>query len=316
MKKILFSTMLFFQAIAFSQAIATSSGISVQGVLKDTSGAPLANLLQASLDFTIYYLDDNEDDGEVIITSITDGVNTNEFGVFSYVVNVDSTTFDSIAFYQTYMRISSGGSEIFDQKLYSVPYATHAKNGYPAGTILPYMGSNLPSGWLWCNGESIPNDVFYASLRDLIGSNTPNLSGVFLRGTGTHGSLVNYYEWGYDPQGRQTTHSGPALRSYQNDGMSRHAHARGDLALEEAGRHIHPFRADGHPTGNSNNDGHSAVGTSGADEGLVDFSENQWWKPIDYAGNHTHTILGNTGVTGNVNEVRPVNYGVNYIIKI
>ena len=33
------------------------------------------------------------------------------------------------------------------------------------------------------------------------------------------------------------------------------------------------------------------------------------------AGNHTHTVKGNSNTTGGA-ETRPVNYGVNYIIKL
>ena len=316
MKNILASLLILMPLIVSSQAIATSSGISVQGLLKDSSGSPLANISNASLRFTVYYLDSNS--SEISITSVDDTVNTDDFGIFSYVVNIGSTAMDNLAFYQGYMKIENGTDEIFNQKLHAVPYATYAKNGYPAGTILPYVGSDLPSGWLWCNGQTIPDDIFHYALREIVGNTTPDLSGVFLRGTGTHGSLINYYEWGYVIQGRQTTYSGPALGAFQDDTMSRHSHwgAEGTLELDEAGRHIHPFRADGHPTGNSDNDGHAAVGTSGADEGLVDFSVGQWWKPIDFAGEHTHTITGNTASTGNSDEVRPVNYGVNYIIKI
>jgi hypothetical protein len=33
------------------------------------------------------------------------------------------------------------------------------------------------------------------------------------------------------------------------------------------------------------------------------------------AGAHSHTVIGNTATTGGT-ETRPINYGVNYIIKI
>lgn len=314
-KYIFFYLLFFIQTLAFSQAIATSSGISVQGLLKDTTGTPLSNVIGASLNFTLYYLD--SDSNITTITSIQDEVNTDDYGVFSYVLNVGSSEFEDLAFYQSYMRIDNGTQQIFNQKLYSVPYAIHARNGYPVGTILPYLGDELPSGWLFCNGESIPNDIFHSNLIALVGENTPNLSGVFLRGTGTQGSLVNYYEWGYNSQGNQTTYSGPDLMTFQNDAMSRHSHSSGTIALSEAGRHIHPVRADGvSPNGtNTTRDGQSVVGTSNSDEGMYEFTD-ETWRPIDYAGEHTHNLGGNTGIRGNGNEVRPVNYGVNYIIKI
>ena len=125
MKNILASLLILMPLIVSSQAIATSSGISVQGLLKDSSGTPLANLSNASLRFTVYYLDSNS--SEISITSVDDTVNTDDFGIFSYVVNIGSAAMETLAFYQGYMKIENGTDEIFNQKLHAVPYATYAK---------------------------------------------------------------------------------------------------------------------------------------------------------------------------------------------
>jgi microcystin-dependent protein len=65
------------------------------------------------------------------------------------------------------------------------------ETGYvmPVGTILAYAGSAAPDGWLICNGTAIPQDDKYKTLRDLIGSNTPNLIGRTLIGAGSSYAL-------------------------------------------------------------------------------------------------------------------------------
>jgi microcystin-dependent protein len=60
------------------------------------------------------------------------------------------------------------------------------KTGFviPVGTIVPYIGSTAPEGWLLCNGALIPEGC--EELKQLIGGNcVPNLNGRFIVGTGT-----------------------------------------------------------------------------------------------------------------------------------
>lgn len=54
----------------------------------------------------------------------------------------------------------------------------------PVGTILPFAGNTLPSGFLWCNGTNITGSE-YATLRGVLGgaTTTPLLNGRFLEGT-------------------------------------------------------------------------------------------------------------------------------------
>ncbi len=70
--------------------------------------------------------------------------------------------------------------------------ATTAANGVPPGTILPYGGNSLPSGFLWCNGNSYPTSA-YPALFNAIQYNyggsgstfsVPNLNGRFPVGVG------------------------------------------------------------------------------------------------------------------------------------
>ena len=49
----------------------------------------------------------------------------------------------------------------------------------PVGTVIMYYGSAAPTGYLECNGQSTTG---YADLEALIGPNTPDLRGEFVRG--------------------------------------------------------------------------------------------------------------------------------------
>ena len=290
--------LLFFCLNIFGQANVTSSGISIQGIARDENNSALANEDQLGLNFKLYYLDNSNT--EQTILNRTGNVRTDAFGVFAYVIEITESAYIKIANTEAYLKVSQGDIVFSNEKLHAVPYAIHAQNGAPTGSIAPFAGTSIPVGWLLCDGSAIPNNAFHQRLRDLVGANTPDLRGVFLRGTGTYDS----------------NHSGPALGEFQTDEFQEHAHGAGQLSTSQSGRHIHPIRADGNPTGNSDNDGHAVVGTDHADEGLVDFSENQWWRPIDWAGEHTHNITGSTSVRGDATETRPVNYGINWIIKI
>ena len=58
--------------------------------------------------------------------------------------------------------------------------------GCPIGSILAWPVGSAPSDggvWLICNGQTIPNS--YSALRNLVGGNTPDLRGKFLRGYGS-----------------------------------------------------------------------------------------------------------------------------------
>ena len=66
----------------------------------------------------------------------------------------------------------------------------------PAGTVISYMASTVPTGYLECNGQAVSRTE-YKSLFDVIGTtygegdksttfNVPDLRGEFLRGTGTN----------------------------------------------------------------------------------------------------------------------------------
>ena len=79
-------------------------------------------------------------------------------------------------------------------------------NAVPVGVVSMYAGTSAPAGWLECNGGAIP--ARYPRLRALIGNNTPDMRGEFVRGW-DHGRGVD---------------SGRAIRSAQGESLDSHTH--------------------------------------------------------------------------------------------
>ena len=105
----------------------------------------------------------------------------------------------------------------------------------PPGTVVAYMGTTAPAGWLLCNGASVSRST-YASLYAVIGNasgsadansfNVPDFRGRFLRG------------WdnaiGRDPDRASRTamatggNAGDAIGSVQTDAFKSHTHTTTD----------------------------------------------------------------------------------------
>jgi len=144
------------------------------------------------------------------------------------------------------------------------------------------------------------------ALRTLLGnvSTTPNLQGMFLRGAGISPLSTELI-----------VKEGPELRSTQQDSNKEHSHNQGDLVTDTDGEHVHSQGT--HPDAVYNRVAATGVGYTVAREPVpqstrIDIIGSE---PMPPAGDHTHTITGNTGDSGGI-ESRPVNYGVNYIIKL
>lgn len=281
-----------FQKVS-AQANVTSSGISIQGIARDENNAAQANIDQLSLTFRIYYLGTGST--EVQILSQTANVKTDNFGVFSYVLTISNAIFTEISNNASYLKVSQGNVVFSDEKLQAVPYAIHAQNGVPTGTIMAYIGATAPAGWLLCDGAAFSDNTTNAKLKELLGGlNTPNLNARYLRGTGT-------------VTGREAI----ALRGTQDDAFKEHNHGV-SLTTSTDGNHNHAngsferlLKRDGTGTGTGfdNSSNEPNINTS-------DVMSN--------AGNHTHTVTGNTANAGSAaaNETRVFAYGVTWIIKI
>lgn len=156
-------------------------------------------------------------------------------------------------------------------------------NSVPVGTIVAYWGSVPPSYWLLCDGTAIPDSC--TTLKSLVGSSTPDLRGMFLRGANiTVGEFQDYST----------------------------ALPRNLLQLSMSGGHTH--------TQLTYSRIYSGVSLSGGGTAIVPTEEViapgansrgmnfQGWQ-TDVSGNHVHDIFGGDS------ETRPKNISVNYIIK-
>ncbi|WP_370408909.1 tail fiber protein [Tenacibaculum dicentrarchi] len=287
-KKFTSSILMLISVLSFSQ------GITVQGIARDPNNNARQNqpiTILAELNYLNPISAAN-----VVTYSETITIITDEFGVFSTVLKVPNSIQSILTAHEHYLKISEGSMIISNELLRYVPYAYSAYNGVPSGSIMPYIGVSAPKGWMLCDGRNIPTTDETAILRDLLGASvTPNLNGMFLRGTGTN------------PVNKQ---DGPALMNTQNDNFKSHSHNSGTLKTANNGIHNH-------------NDGEydKLLRISGARAYYGSFDNSKTRpdllsaKTIKNAGNHNHTISGTTTSTGG-SETRPVNFGVNYIIKL
>ncbi|PQB06772.1 hypothetical protein BST83_06085 [Polaribacter filamentus] len=274
-----------------SQTNVISSGMSIQGIARDETNAAIANIDQLALIFTVYYL--GSGNSEQLIVTRTANVKTDNFGVFSYVLDIDQSQYNQISTQSAYLKVAKGSVVFSNEKLQAVPYAIFAQNGVPTGSIIPFIGTIAPNGWLLCDGTVFNDNVMNAKLKALLGgTTTPNLNGMFLRGTGTAAS------------GKV----GPALKAVQQDVIASHLHAV-NLNTNTMGEHIHTTAFT-----NDDYNGNGGTYTNGTVKD-ANANPNNKTLPTSANGAHAHNINGNSAATGGT-ETRPINYGVNYIIKI
>lgn len=286
-------------AIFFISFSIFSQGISVQGIARDNANAAIKDS-NLTFTFTITKADNTESYKE------TQAIKTDNFGIFSHIVGTgnpqNGLIFNNIDFSisDLKLKIFVNGIEIYNQPFQYSPYAHYAKrsgradNGAPTGSIMPFVGTTAPEGWALCDGASIASVADGAALRDLIGDFTPDLRGMFLRGAGTNAKT------GY------TTYEGPGVKSFQKDENKKHNH-KVDIDTENTGEHSHEDRF-------------TIVATAPIQyiPGLSVKSFLSVGTPVkpqtDIKGKHNHNVNGLTLDSGT--ESRPVNYGVNYIIKL
>jgi hypothetical protein len=297
MKKFYYTAFLFFlTTISFAQ------GISVQGIARDNTSSAITD---ENLTFTFSIVEDDN----TVLYSETQGIKTDNFGVFSHIVNSGNptvNTFNDVDFSIQNLKLKvsvvyDGNSiEVYDQPFQYTPYAhyaaratdaTNAVNGVPTGSIMPYAGDTAPVGWVLCNGQSLTAIDGSTALRAIVGNNAPNLQGTYLRGTGT--SPTN---------GRP----GPALRGVQSDANKAHLHSVNIWSGYTDVSHRHR---------NSLGDGGNGTSTFAPNFSDTNTGTYRASYTDNTSINHRHAVNGDTGTTGN-SETRVVGYGVNYIIKL
>lgn len=171
------------------------------------------------------------------------------------------------------------GIVYIDVNAVNTPYLV-GQSSIPVGSVYAFLGATAPTGYLLCDGLSylVAN---YPDLHGVIGYNyggsglnfnVPDYRGMFLRGTGTHGSLAMAGGGNF---------SGPALHGNQLDLSLTHTHSlRGAAGLFGGSNNVNPFD---------------------------DTSASPTRITPTYAPDQSRAAG---------NETRPVNYGVNYIIKV
>lgn len=282
--KLLLMLCLFCASISnYAQSSASQSGIAVQGIARDANNTAIANQ-DISLTYTLYYVEASRE--EVVYTT-TKVLRTDAFGVFSDVIDPTSVNNSLFANNSVYLKIDKGSDNISNEKLHHVPYAIAANNGVPTGSIMPFIGTAAPVGWVLCDGAVLPSTA--KALIAMVGNNAPDLRGMFLRGAGQNSNTANAAEIA------PNTLNGTQMSTNKNHTHTGTTAANGEHSHAEAAPFFYdPNNADGGFSGGGNQIGKRTVQT-----GL--------------SGNHSHTFT--TDAAG-ATESRPINYGVNYIIKL
>jgi microcystin-dependent protein len=177
-------------------------------------------------------------------------------------------------------------------------------NLLPSGMIIAYTGTNEPTGYLLCNGQTLNADTNsnYKNLFNVIGNQfggtnstnfkVPDYRGMFLRGTGISG--VSGY----------TNYRGQALNTPTTHATQTHTHNITDSGHTHGLSKLYNFLRWVAPNGDRS-----------AGYGNQFHGEDQ---STDTA--YANITINDSSSTGNrytdPNETRPVNYSVNYLIKI
>lgn len=126
------------------------------------------------------------------------------------------------------------------QTFTAAPYAIYAENvgpnsSVPPGSVVAYMGTNPPAGWLLCDGSAVSRTV-YSRLFGIIGVsngsgdgmntfNVPDLRGMFLRGV--DGDAGVDIDKALRTAAKPGGNAGNAVGSVQQDQFKSHNHANG-----------------------------------------------------------------------------------------
>ena len=211
----------------------------------------------------------------------------------------------------------------------------------PPGSIVSYVGSSIPEGWLLCNGSAISR-VTYSALFSIIqtnfgggdGSTTfnlPNYQGAFLRGAGTqtHSSITYGYLTGTTTARTINTAQGTSTQTHNHgvtdpghshgvtDGGHTHSvndpgHSHGLSTLYNAIRWSDP-RGDRYLPGGSGTRGRFPSGVDSTTIGMTINSGSSNGVAANAA--NSNISINNSTTNVDINETRPFNYAIYWIIK-
>ena len=177
-------------------------------------------------------------------------------------------------------------------------------NVVPRGAVFCIAHTSIPSGYLECNGDALPNGTGtvqgitadFSQLRALVGANLPDLRGEFVRG--------------FD-NGRGAD-SGRSMLSTQGDDNKQHNHGidfntQSHTLTGNIQKISETFNNSGTASGVfSKQGGFNANFTPGS----PDFNDTG---AVNFNGTHSHHVIGSTQNQGS--ESRPRNVAMMYIIK-
>jgi len=294
-------------AISFAQITATQAGIAVQGIARDANNTARVNA-SITLSVRIHAA------GTDIVPQQSIQVQTDDFGVFSFVLDVNQNNYPGIANQRAELEIREGSTLISNEPLRFVPYAIAAANGVPTGAIMPYVGNTAPAGWALCDGTAIPTGAAGDGLRTLVGgNNTPNLIDRFIVGAGATYSVND--TGGTD----DVALTAEQMPSHNHDGStvtvaSNGDHSHNTVLTANSGLELGAVAGSTHLT--SRYDPGSGAGDFRTILGGASQAPNA--SPTSNAGNHDHTatlIMASQG-EGAAHENRPPYYALTYIIKL
>ncbi|SVB74383.1 uncharacterized protein METZ01_LOCUS227237 [marine metagenome] len=159
-----------------------------------------------------------------------------------------------------------------------------------AGSIIPIGMATVPTGFLLCDGTAVSRTtyaVLFAAISTTWGAgdssttfNVPDLEGMFLRGTGSHGTgnMANGSDF-----------AGPSLAAYENDQVQGHNHTFSQV-LTQGGNGVYNSEIV------SGQNGTTAINTN---------------HPLNASAYSALTY----GTPRMGDEARPCNTGVKYCIK-
>ena len=192
------------------------------------------------------------------------------------------------------------------------PVATerYASERVPVGTIMMFAGDSAPPGWIMCHGGTVSGDQF-PDYRNVVGTRfggdwnnpgVPDMRGLFVRGAGTGGHILN--QRGQDGYGKDRLGvgcDGMHVGGVQAQQMSYHKHAGG---WGEYNRSEGPFGASVY-------------------QGYLGTRKYADWDNASYFTNDGFELGGPRDALGTLNregligyETRPWNISLNYIIKV
>lgn len=189
-------------------------------------------------------------------------------------------------------------------------FAQTLPGGLPAGSIIQWGGATAPVNWLLCDGSAVSRTT-YASLFAAVGT---------AYGTGDGTTTFNLPDLrGRVPVGKNggsfgTLGATGGAETVTLDGNNLPAHTHTFSAITSSnGDHSHTFGA------NQNGVAAHATGGGGYNVGFTNAGSGEmfFYRGMDAAGSHNHSVSGTTGSAGSgtaVNNLQPYQV-VNYIIK-